>query len=396
MRHGKEAQFSPFLFLISSMSGIAITYGIGRYAYGLFLPEFIEDFSISLSFSGSLSGWATALYATLAVVCAIIAKRYRPILFILIGGMLTVLGMLLIATSKHYLAFSSGVILASFGAGIIPPAYFEIIGQLIDEEKQDLVTVCVSTSGTFGLAVCALAAHLIGTEWRLAWLLFSLVSLLVVLLNVMAVPWSNLPDNSTGVSVIPRKLSELLPDGWRTLFAMSSCYGAALSIYYTFSISYLRFELQRADITDMFWLLIGLSGILAILVTSMLVAKIGVIRTICFSYAMLACAFLVIHAWGIGSILVSGFIFGIFSIVPNSACLIFANRIYNERFSLGWGVVFVTMSVGMTIGVTLAGFAADTFSIQNVFNVVSALLAILAVGFFLGDQTTRKLHGRSI
>ena len=146
----------------------------------------------------------------------------------------------------------------------------------------------------------------------------------------------------------------------------------------------------------MFWLLIGLSGILAILVTSMLVAKIGVIRTICFSYAMLACAFLVIHAWGIGSILVSGFIFGIFSIVPNSACLIFANRIYNERFSLGWGVVFVTMSVGMTIGVTLAGFAADTFSIQNVFNVVSALLAILAVGFFLGDQTTRKLHGRSI
>ena len=83
---------------------------------------------------------------------------------------------------------------------------------------------------------------------------------------------------------------------------------------------------------------------------------------------------------------------GIFSIVPNSACLIFANRIYSERFSLGWGVVFLTMSLGMTFGVSLAGFAADRFSIQNVFNVVALLLVVLSLGFSLIDKLTGKLN----
>jgi len=46
----------------------------------------------------------------------------------------------------------------------------------------------------------------------------------------------------------------------------------------------------------------------------------------------------------------------------------------------------------MTFGVSLAGFAADRFSIQNVFNVVALLLVVLSLGFSLIDKLTGKLN----
>ena len=42
----KDVNISPWLFLLPSVFGIAVTYGIGRYAYGFFLPTFIEKYSL--------------------------------------------------------------------------------------------------------------------------------------------------------------------------------------------------------------------------------------------------------------------------------------------------------------------------------------------------------------
>ena len=375
----KETRISPWLFLLPSVFGIAVTYGIGRYAYGFFLPVFIEKYSLSLSYTGYLSSAATTAYATVSLVSVFYANKIRPIFLIVFGGSVTTIGIFLVTISSNYLIFSAGIVLASLGAGIMPPAYFEYIGKVIREDKRDLVTIIVSTGGAPGLVMSAVCAYQFLEEWQIAWFSFSSISLAMLFLNIFLLPWGKIHTPKTSPNILAESIRELFPRGWAMLFAMSFFYGIALNIYYTFSILFIDLELGIKSFAPLFWSLIGVSGLVAFLVTALLVNKLGVIATISISYLLLSVSFFIFELWSVGSVIVSGFIFGIFSIVPNSACLVFANHIYKDRLSLGWGMTFISLSLGMAFGVAVAGNIAEQYDLITTFKVTAIFMAFLSV-----------------
>lgn len=375
----KKQNISPWLFLLPSVIGIAVTYGIGRYAYGFFLPVFIESHSLSLSYAGYLSSVATTAYAIVSLVSVFYANKIRPIFLIVLGGSVTTIGIFLVTVSPNYLIFSAGIVLASLGAGIMPPAYFEYIGNIIKEDKRDLVTIVVSTGGAPGLVLSALCAYQFFENWQIAWFSFSLISLMMLSLNIFLLPWKKIHFQKDLSHVSFNVISKFFPKDWEVLFLMSFFYGVALNIYYTFSISFIDLELGAGDFVYFFWLLVGVSGILAFLVTAFLVNKIGVISTISVSYLFLSVSFFIFELWNENSIIISGFIFGIFSIVPNSACLVFANHIYERRLSLGWGMTFISLSLGMAFGVAIAGNIAEQYNFSVTFSVTAIFMAFLSV-----------------
>ena len=382
----KGTKISPWLFLLPSVFGIAVTYGIGRYAYGFFLPVFIEKYALSLSYTGYLSSASTTAYAIVSLVSVFYANKIRPIFLIVSGGGVVTIGISLVTVAPDYLFFSAGIVLASLGAGIMPPAYFEYIGKVIREDKRDLVTIIVSTGGAPGLVMSAICAYQFLEEWQVAWFSFSLISLVMLLLNIFLLPWGKIHTPKVLPNVLAEDIRELFPKGWIMLFAMSFFYGIALNIYYTFSISFIDLELGVKSFIYLFWSLVGISGLLAFLVTAFLVSRLGVIATIAVSYLFLSISFFIFELWDVNSVIISGFIFGIFSIVPNSACLVFANHIYNDRLSLGWGMTFISLSLGMAFGVAVAGNIAERYDIGTAFEVtaifmtfLSAVLGIVAV-----------------
>ena len=375
----KETRISPWLFLLPSVFGIAVTYGIGRYAYGFFLPVFIEKYSLSLSYTGYLSSAATTAYATVSLVSVFYANKIRPIFLIVLGGSVTTIGIFLVTVSPNYLIFSAGIVLASLGAGIMPPAYFEYIGKVIREDKRDLVTIIVSTGGAPGLVMSAVCAYQFLEEWQIAWFSFSLISLGMLFLNIFLLPWGKIHTPKISPNILAESIRELFPKGWAMLFAMSFFYGIALNVYYTFSISFIDLELGIKSFAPLFWSLIGISGLVAFLVTALLVSKLGVIATISVSYLLLSISFFIFELWSVNSVIVSGFIFGIFSIVPNSACLVFANHIYKDRLSLGWGMTFISLSLGMAFGVAVAGNIAEQYDLSTTFKVTAVFMAFLSV-----------------
>lgn len=375
----KKQNISPWLFLLPSVIGIAVTYGIGRYAYGFFLPVFIESHSLSLSYAGYLSSVATTAYAIVSLVSVFYANKIRPIFLIVLGGSVTTIGIFLVTVSPNYLIFSAGIVLASLGAGIMPPAYFEYIGNIVKEDKRDLVTIVVSTGGAPGLVLSALCAYQFFENWQIAWFSFSLISLMMLSLNIFLLPWKKIHFQKDLSHISVNVISKFFPKDWEVLFLMSFFYGVALNIYYTFSISFIDLELDAGDFVYFFWLLVGVSGILAFLVTAFLVNKIGVIFTISVSYLFLSVSFFIFELWSENSIIISGFIFGIFSIVPNSACLVFANHIYERRLSLGWGMTFISLSLGMAFGVAIAGNIAEQYNFSVTFSVTAFFMAFLSV-----------------
>ena len=373
-----KKQISPWLFLLPSVFGIAVTYGIGRYAYGFFLPVFIERYALSLSYTGYLSSIATTAYAIVSLVSVFCANKIRPIFLIVSGGGVVTTGISLVTVSSNYFTFSTGIVLASLGAGMMPPAYFEYIGKVVRENKRDLVTIIVSTGGAPGLVMSALCAYQFLEEWQLAWFSFSLISLVMLLLNIFLLPWRKIHTLKVSPNVLTEDMRELFPKGWIVLFAMSFFYGIALNVYYTFSISFIDLELGIKSFTYLFWSLVGGSGLLAFLVSAFLVSKLGVIATIAVSYLFLSVSFFIFELRDVNSVIISGFIFGIFSIVPNSACLVFANHIYNDRLSLGWGMTFISLSLGMAFGVAVAGNISERYDIGTAFEVTAIFMAFLS------------------
>ncbi|MCY4053017.1 MAG: MFS transporter [Hyphomicrobiales bacterium] len=374
----KETRISPWLFLLPSVFGIAVTYGIGRYAYGFFLPVFIERYDLSLSYTGYLSSAATTAYAIVSLVSVFYANKIRPIFLIVSGGGVVTIGISLVTVSPDYLSFSAGIVLASLGAGIMPPAYFEYIGKAVRENKRDLVTIIVSTGGAPGLVLSAVCAYQFLEEWQSAWFSFSLISLAMLLLNVFLLPWGKIHAPKVSPNILAEGIRELFPKGWAMLFAMSFFYGIALNVYYTFSVSFIDLELGVKSFTYLFWSLVGVSGLLAFLVTAFLISKLGVIATIAVSYLFLSISFFIFELWNVNSILISGVVFGVFSIVPNSACLVFANHIYNDRLSLGWGMTFISLSLGMAFGVAVAGNIAEQHGLGTAFEVTAIFMAFLS------------------
>ena len=65
-------------FIVASVAMASVTYGIGRYAYGLFIPEIRRDFALDTFTLGLIASVGTVIYLLSNIVAsAIAASRFR-------------------------------------------------------------------------------------------------------------------------------------------------------------------------------------------------------------------------------------------------------------------------------------------------------------------------------
>src|SRR5258707_10058517 len=74
------------VFIAASVAMASVTYGVGRYAYGLFLPEIRRDFALDTFTLGLIASVGTAVYLLSNIVASAIAIHFKPRTFIVIGG----------------------------------------------------------------------------------------------------------------------------------------------------------------------------------------------------------------------------------------------------------------------------------------------------------------------
>ncbi len=114
-------------FIAASVAMASVTYGVGRYAYGLFLPEIRRDFALDTFTLGLIASVATVVYLLSNIVASAIAIHFKPRTFIVIGGAVTTLGLALVGIATNAPTAVGGILLAGAGAGIYTPAQFEAI-----------------------------------------------------------------------------------------------------------------------------------------------------------------------------------------------------------------------------------------------------------------------------
>src|ERR1700730_15324316 len=88
-------------FIVASVAMASVTYGLGQYAYGVFLPEIRRDFSLDTFPLGLIASVGTVIFVISNIVASAIAIHFNPRTFTVIGGAVTTLGLALVGVATH-------------------------------------------------------------------------------------------------------------------------------------------------------------------------------------------------------------------------------------------------------------------------------------------------------
>ena len=103
------------------LATIAVTYGLARFAYGLFLPEMRESLELSDSVLGLIGAGSYAGYCLAVLGALVLTSRSGPRLMALAAGSVAVVGMAIVAGAPTGSVLALGVLVAGSSSGLASP-----------------------------------------------------------------------------------------------------------------------------------------------------------------------------------------------------------------------------------------------------------------------------------
>ncbi|MCF6746673.1 MFS transporter, partial [Blastococcus sp. KM273128] len=76
-RAGTPGRLRPALLVGAALAVIAVTYGLARYGFGLYLPQFRAEFGFSAGAAGALAAGGYAAYCITALLAPLLVARGR-------------------------------------------------------------------------------------------------------------------------------------------------------------------------------------------------------------------------------------------------------------------------------------------------------------------------------
>jgi len=107
---------------LAGMLALVATYGIGRQAYGLFVPILGDEFGLSLDVLGFYASAAQAGYLIATVATGVLTARFGPRLPVVAGCLLLAVGAAMIAWAPGPILLAVGIVAAGTSADGRPTA----------------------------------------------------------------------------------------------------------------------------------------------------------------------------------------------------------------------------------------------------------------------------------
>lgn len=374
----KEAA-SPLSLIPAGLAIVAATYGLARYAYGLFLPYIQHDLALSTEVMGVIAGVSYMGYLVATILGSWISGLTGPRLPVVLGGLAATGGMALISTATSVDVLTIGVFLAGTSPGLVYPPLSDAVMRLIVEDKRTLTYAWINAGTGIGVIFAGPVALWAGLEWRSAWCVFALFALVATVWNGQLMPHGPYGSEKT---TLPR-----LSWGWfihtrsSKLLLSATMFGLASSVYWTFAVDLLtRHGALSANQATLFWVFIGVSGLLGGFAGS-LVARFGLKRTffctaICTGGGV---TLIVIDPGSLALVIISAAMFGATFILQTGLFGIWSINLFRDRPSAGFGAVFFLISFGQLIGPVVAGFLAPVVGLTAIFYGAGGLCALTAL-----------------
>lgn len=368
----------------AGFAATAISYGPARMGFGLFVPEFKQQFSLSSSSVGVVSSLGFAGFFLGLLIAQLLLHRRGPKVPVLFGLTFATIGMSIIAASPNVIVLAVGVFLATSSAGFAWTPFNDAVHRKISDVDRPTALSEISTGTSVGITLAGVAAFamvVLGFQWRICWALFVAASAVALVGNWVALRKVD-------------KSPEPVPDGgWRNLlcpaaiplFGIAFVFGITSSVYVSFAADHLSQYglpgLPDGTTPSMVFILYGIFG-LAGLVTSQarnLVGLLWLLRLLLLT-GTLSLAFTTLLSGSWPGLMLSAGLQGINVMMLSAILAFWSERLFPALPSLSFTTVLLATAAGSVVGPALAGFVADSFSAAAMFVGVSALpLATVAI-----------------
>jgi predicted MFS family arabinose efflux permease len=174
---------------------IAVTYGLARFAYGLFLPQMRESLDLSETVLGLIGAGSYAGYCFAILGALMFTSSSGPRFMAVAAVAVAVVGMATVAGAPTAWVLALGILVAGSSSGLASPPMGEAVVTSIREELQDRANALINSGTSIGVSISGPAALLLTEQWRIAWVAFALVGSAVVVWNAIAIPHKPIRDD---------------------------------------------------------------------------------------------------------------------------------------------------------------------------------------------------------
>jgi predicted MFS family arabinose efflux permease len=359
---------------VAGCAAVAIGFGFARYGFGLFASVFRSEFGMTTSAIGAVGSAASVIYLISLLSCGALTARWGPRLPVLVANVSAVTGLALIACATTAPMLTAGVLIAAASSGLVWGPFADAVGQHVAPERQDRTLAIISSGTTFGLVVAGALAFAVadraGEVWRVIWLVFTTLAVVVMVLAYVA-----MPDADTTTNVRQRRGRFRPTRASIPVCLLSALYGGAGAVFFTFAVDLVQSEGLSPSWSASLWLMVGLGGLSGVMTGSM-VNRFGIGRSLTAAVALMAAAMAALAAWPsiAGLTALAALAFGS-AYMPFAALLaIWNQRLHPLHPTSGLVLTLGSLGAGAVIGPASLSALADAIGLRAAYILAAVFL----------------------
>ena len=372
----------------TGLLALVATYGLGRQAYGLFVPALRDELGFSLGTAGFVAGAAQAAYLVLVVATGLAAARWGPRVPVVTGCATFTVSALLVAAAPGPVVVAVGLVLAGGSAGGTWAPFSDAVSQQVPAGGRPRALALVNAGAPVGLAVASGSVLLVGERWRLAWVLFAVVGVVAALASLRVLTQD--PPR--------RDADDEGATGWRwfvtrrsvRLFASALGAGLASSAFFTFAPDVVAAAGQPGWVGPAMWGTMGVVGAGLGVVAGRIATRHGLWPPLATSWGAVAgaLALLAVAPAETAVALVAAAGFGAGFTVGYAQVALWSQQVFTSRPTTGFTATIVCTALGFTVGPAVLGIVADEVGRSSAL-LVAAVPALLAAALPPAAQDRR-------
>jgi predicted MFS family arabinose efflux permease len=343
---------------------VATCYGLARFTFGLFLPDFKREFALSPLVSGVLGAGSYIGYCVAIIIAMVLTPRWGARWVGVLAGATATVGILTVAAASSPAMLAIGLLAAGSSTGLASPPMAAAIARWIPRGRADRAQTLVNAGTGAGVLVSGPIALVLLGHWRVAWAVFALIAALVTIAVGRFVPPGRWPDTRAAE---PGGAGGA-PAGTARLLACSGLLGMGSTAVWTLGRQAIVDQGGTALLAALVWTVIGAAGIAGALagpaVHRVGLARAWVIGMTAMAAASLTLAVLAAHPLAAATAAAT---FGASYIALTGILLLWATRLFPHRASYGVGLSFLLIAAGQAIASPLAGAGVGRLGLPAVF-----------------------------
>jgi len=370
---------------------IAMSYGLARFAFGLYVPAIRGELNITPDVMGVVGSMAFVSFSLASLFAAAVSERLGARGAAVLASLFGLGGLATISTATGAWSLGVGVFACGICTGLMMPALTSGMQAEVRPFLHGRVSAVMNAGTSIGVAVSVPTVVLLSDRWREAYLGFAVVALFCVF-----VAWRYVPQVSRVYRGHGRTVSSLVDRRYRIqrLSAFGLGMGLVSSAYWVFAPDLVVAAGGLAsEITGWLWLVLGLTG-LGGAVASDLADRFGVVLVQGLAFAAMSLSLLLLALWPdtIGTALFSAALFGLVYMMLTGIHLMTGVRVLVDYPSLGAVIPFLAIAIGQAVGSSVTGVLVGRLGHMDAFFAMAAVGAVFALASRWFPRTRPRDH----